>query len=73
MMVRLACFVSQISKCKNLMILFGEVAASLPDYSTYSFRGFKGSKHHITLRSTHIRLPALQFSLQKKKKKKFSH
>jgi hypothetical protein len=32
MMIRLACFVSQSSKCKNFRILFREVAASLSAY-----------------------------------------
>ena len=32
LMIRLACFVSQSSKCKNFRILFGEVAASLSAY-----------------------------------------
>ncbi len=32
MLIKLACFVSQSSKCKNFRILFGEVAASLSAY-----------------------------------------
>ncbi len=32
LMIRLACFVSQSSKCKNFIILFREVAASLSAY-----------------------------------------